>query len=216
MPQTLKEATKDLTAEKIDKQTWIDRIRARANYLFMPKQRPDAEGHRRVMCSAEAGRTQCPLKKHTLGRGIHLPLVDPTPSPTGSPLCCSQKTVTVPPESGANLWPPLQYGSEARQRVYFRLRNSVEGINGYAKDPLYERLEDAGTRRIRGIAAQTLLLAFQLAHANCRKLTAWANAIALHGDRPHRRPTRRRKTKPLGTWPPKGYVTKPEKIEPDE
>jgi hypothetical protein len=75
MPQTLKDATKDLIAEKIDKQTWIDRIRARAAYLFMPKQRPDAEGHRRVMCPAEAGRTQCPLKKHTLGRGIHLPLV---------------------------------------------------------------------------------------------------------------------------------------------
>ncbi|MFE5602556.1 hypothetical protein ACFQ8O_25605 [Streptomyces coelicoflavus] len=93
-------------------------------------------------------------------------------------------STTVPPEAGANLWQPLQYGSEAWQRVYFRLRNSVEGINGYARDPLYERLEDAGTRRIRGIAAQTLLLAFQLAHANRRKLTAWADSIALHIDPP--------------------------------
>ena len=100
--------------------------------------------------------------------------------------------------------------------MYFRLRNSVEGINGYAKDPLYERLEDAGTRRIRGIAAQTLLLAFQLAHASRRKLTAWANSIALHGDRSHRRPTRRRKTRPLGNWPPKGYDTRPEETESDE
>ncbi|MGW0610410.1 hypothetical protein [Streptomyces sp. NPDC002788] len=216
MPDELKNATKDLIDEKIDKQTWINRIRARAAYLFMPKQRPDAEGHRRVMCPAQAGRTQCSLKKHTLGRGIHLPLVDPAPSPAGSPPCCSQKTITVPPESGANLWQPLQYGSEAWQRVYFRLRNSVEGNNGYAKDRLYERLEDAGTRRIRGIAAQTLLLAFQLAHANRRKLTVWANSIALHGNRPHRRPTRRRKTKPLGTWTPKGYITEPEKTEPDE
>ncbi|MEV5784290.1 hypothetical protein AB0L42_25250 [Streptomyces sp. NPDC052287] len=209
MPQTLKDATKDLIAENIDKQTWIDRIRARAAYLFMPKQRPDAEGHRRMMCPAEAGRTQCPLKQYTLGRGIHLPLIDPAPTPAGPPLCCSQKTVTIPPEAGPNLWQPLQYGSEAWQRVYFRLRNSVEGINGYAKDTLYERLEEPGTRRIRGIAAQTILLAFQLAHANRRKLTAWADSIALHGDRPHRRPTRRRKTKPLGTWTPKGYVIEP-------
>ncbi|WP_340377642.1 hypothetical protein U5640_22905 [Streptomyces sp. SS7] len=209
MPQELKEATKDLINERIDKQTWINRIRARAAYVFMPKQRPDAEGHRRLMCPAEANWTQCPLKAYTLGRGIHLPLVDPAPSPAGSPPCCSQKTVTVPPEAGAGLWQPLQYGSEAWQRVYFRLRNSVEGINGYAKDPLYERLEDAGTRRIRGIAAQTLLLAFQLAHANRRKLRAWADSIALHDDRPRRRPTRRRKTKPLGTWTPKGYVTQP-------
>ncbi|MFI1729121.1 hypothetical protein ACH40E_07765 [Streptomyces acidicola] len=209
MPEELKEATKDLINEKIDKQTWINRIRARAAYLFMPKQRPDAEGYRRVMCPAEANRTQCSLKAYTLGRGIHLPLIDPAPSPAGSPSCCSQKTVTVPPEAGANLWQPLQYGSEAWQRVYFRLRNSVEGINGFAKDTLYERLEDAGTRRIRGIAAQTLLLAFQLAHANRRKLRAWADSIALHDDRPRRRPTRRRKTKPLGTWTPRGYVTQP-------
>ncbi|CAM5736244.1 hypothetical protein SALBM311S_08022 [Streptomyces alboniger] len=82
------------------------------------------------------------------------PSSTPPPAPLASPLWCSQKTVTVPPEAGANLWQPLQYGSEAWQRVYFRLRNSVEGINGYAKDPLYERLEDAGTRRIRGIAAK--------------------------------------------------------------
>ncbi|WP_146046153.1 hypothetical protein [Streptomyces cahuitamycinicus] len=169
----------------------------------MPKQRPDAEGHRRVMCPAEANRAQCPLKPRTLGRGIHLPLVDPVPKPAGSPPCCVQRTVTVPPEAGANLWQPLQYGSVAWQRVYFRLRNSVEGINGFAEDRLQERLEDAGTRRIRGIAAQTLLLAFQLAHANRRKLASWADAIALGGERPRRRPTRRRRTKPLGTWTPK-------------
>lgn len=82
-------------------------------------------------------------------------------------------------------------------------------FNDLFKDTLYERLEDPGTRRVRGIAAQTILLALQLAHANRRKLRAWADSIALHGDRPHRRPTRRRKTKPLGTWTPKGYVTQP-------
>ncbi|MFE1248970.1 hypothetical protein [Streptomyces sp. NPDC058735] len=104
---------------------------------------------------------------------------------------------------------PLRYGSEAWQRVYFRLRDSVEGIDGYAKDPLYERIEDAGTRRIRGIAAQTLLLAFRLARDNRRRLRAWADSITLHDDRPRRRPTRRRKTEPLGTWTPKGYATQP-------
>ncbi|MER5834817.1 hypothetical protein ABT116_29265 [Streptomyces sp. NPDC002130] len=128
-----------------------------------------------------------------------MPLIDPAPNPAGSSQCCTQRTVTVPPEAGANLWQPLQYGSESWQRVYFRLRNSIEGINGYAKDTLRERLEEPGTRRIRGIAAQTILLAFQLAHVNKRKLTTWADSIALNGNRPRRRPTRRRKTKPLGT-----------------
>ncbi|WP_435060086.1 hypothetical protein [Streptomyces sp. bgisy060] len=208
MPQPLKDATKDLVNKKIDKQTWINRIQQRTTYLFMPKQRADAEGHRRMMCPAEANRTQCPLKPYTLGRGIHLPLIDPAPSPADSPPACTQRTITLPPEAGAQLWQPLQYGTAEWQRVYFRLRNAIEGMNGFGKDPLYEHLEPGGTRRIRGIAAQAILLAFQLAHANKRKLATWAGSIALHGDQPHRRPTRRRKTKPLGTWTPKGYLAK--------
>nr|WSZ15947.1 hypothetical protein OH837_22780 [Streptomyces canus] len=58
---------------------------------------------------------------------------------------------------------PLENGGPEWQKIYFRLRNSVEGYNGYAKNPLAEGIEAAGSRRIRGIAAQTILLAFQLA-----------------------------------------------------
>ncbi|MER5525045.1 hypothetical protein ABT075_10640 [Streptomyces sp. NPDC002677] len=54
-----------------------------------------------------------------------------------------------------------------------------------------------------------MLPTFQLAHANLRKLATWADAIALNGDRPRRRPTRRRKTKPIGTWTSEGYLTQP-------
>ncbi|MFF4356720.1 hypothetical protein [Streptomyces sp. NPDC001604] len=219
MPEHLVNATADLIAERIDKQMWIERTRQRTQYLFLPKQAADAEGHRRMMCPAQAGRVQCPLKPHTLGKGVHLTLVDVLPSPVEPHAVCKSGSVTFPPEAGAQLWQPLQHGREHWQRIYFRLRNSVEGVNGFGKDPLYEHFESGGTRRIRGIAAQTLLLAFQLGHANRRKLTAWADAIALNGDRPRRRPTRRRKTRPLGDWTPKGYVTKTDKRtenEPDQ
>ncbi|MGW2746021.1 hypothetical protein [Streptomyces sp. NPDC001450] len=54
---------------------------------------------------------------------------------------------------------------------------------------MHERLESGGTRRIRGIAAQAILVAFQLAHANKRKLAAWADAITLNGDHPAAVPT---------------------------
>lgn len=207
MPEPLVEATADLIAKRIDKETWIARIRARTTYLLMPKESPDAEGHRRMMCPAQAKRTQCILKPHTMGRGIELPLVDVTPVPTQPDAVCTSKSITVPPQAGANLCQPLQYGREAWQRIYFRLRNSIEGINGFAKDPLHEDLESSGTRRIRGIAAQTILLAFQLGHANRRKLANWADSVALNGNRPRRRPTRRRATKPLGAWTPKGYIS---------
>ena len=65
------------------------------------------------------------IKPHTLGRGIHLPLVDPEPSPTGPVKVCRQNAITVSPEADAKQWQALEYGGPEWQKVYFRLRNSV-------------------------------------------------------------------------------------------
>lgn len=63
-----------------------------------------------------------------------------------------------------------------------------------------EAIEQGGTRRIRGIAAQSLLLAFQLHHANTREITTWIDTPpGEDGTAPRRRTTRRRKTRALGT-----------------
>ncbi|WP_210585407.1 hypothetical protein [Streptomyces sp. GESEQ-35] len=156
---------------------------------LMPKQSADADGYQRMMCPAEAGKAQCLIKPHTLGRGIHLPLIDPEPSPAGPVKVCRQNAITVSPEAGAKQWQALEYGGPEWQKIYFRLRNSVEGCNGYAKNPLAEGIEAAGSRRIRGIAAQTILLAFQLAHANRRKVKRWLETLALGGERPAAAPT---------------------------
>jgi hypothetical protein len=158
------------------------------------------------MCPAEAGKVQCPLKQRSLGLGRdpRLPLVDPEPNPLGPYKVCRQRSVTVAPEEGAKHWQTLAYGDEEWQKVYFRLRNSIEGWNGYAKNPLAESIEQAGRRRIRGIAAQTLLLAFQLAHANERKISKWLTTLALGGKRALRRTHHRRKTQSLGSWTPTG------------
>ncbi|MFC4612202.1 hypothetical protein ACFO9E_31270 [Streptomyces maoxianensis] len=89
---------------------------------------------------------------------------------------CRQRSVTLAPTSEAMHWQALEYGDEEWRKIYFRLRNSVEGFNGYAKNPSARASRRpapgvaACSRRIRGIAAQTILLAFQLAHANCRKI----------------------------------------------
>jgi hypothetical protein len=189
MPEPLINATIDLHAERIDQETWVRRIGARRGYRVMPKENANADGYQRMMCPAEAGKAQCPLKPHTLGRGIHLPLVDPEPSPAGPFKVCRQRTITVSPETGAKHWQALEYGGPEWQKIYFRLRNSVEGYNGYAKNPLAEGIEAAGSRRIRGIAAQTILLAFQLAHANRRKVKSWLETLALGGERPAAVPT---------------------------
>ncbi|MFI8927131.1 hypothetical protein ACIG3E_05500 [Streptomyces sp. NPDC053474] len=207
IPQPLIDTTADLHAKRIDGETWTRRIAARVPFRLMPKQHPDAEGHQRFMCPASAGKLQCPIKPRSLGTRPHLPLADPEPTPAGPLTVCRQHSITIDPEAGAQHRQDLDYGGEDWQRVYFRLRNSVEAFNSYAKDPAYEAIEQAGRRRIRGIAAQTLLLAFQLAHANQRKLTRWVDTLPAVGARPRRRPTRRRPTKPLGTWTPTGHLT---------
>ncbi|MFF0012785.1 hypothetical protein [Streptomyces sp. NPDC005374] len=139
MPKPLINATIDLHAERIDRETWIRLIAARRGYRLMPKQNADADGYQRMMCPAEAGKAQCSLKPHTMGRG---PVK-----------VCRQHAITIGPEAGAKQWQSLEYDGPQWQKIYFRLRNSVEGYNGYAKNPLAEAIEAAGSRRIRGIAA---------------------------------------------------------------
>jgi hypothetical protein len=210
MPAKLITATQDLhrpedDPDAIDPATWRTRIDARHDYALYPKGRPDAEGHQRLSCPASAGKVQCELKPASMGIGIHLPLIDMAPSPVGPPKICRQTSVTMAPEDGAKHWQPRPYGSPEWQKIYSTLRNATEGTNGYAKDDVRESIERAQGRRLRGIAAQTLLLAFQLAHVNIRKINAWLDTLPGADGLPRRR-ARRRKTKPLRHWTPKGYL----------
>jgi hypothetical protein len=144
-----------------------------------------------MVCPATAGHVQCPLKPASLGTDPRLPLVDPAPNPVGPPKICTQASITLAPEHGAKHWQPLPYGSPEWQRIYFRLRNTVEGLNGYAKDDAYEAIERSQNRRIRGITAQSFLLAFQLAHANTRKINHWLDTFPDQNGRPRRRARQR-------------------------
>lgn len=210
MPTTLITATQDLHRaedhpDAIDATTWRTRVDARHNYALYPKGRPDKDGHQRFSCPASAAKVQCQLKPASIGTGPRLPLIDVTPSPVGPPKICAQTSVTIAPEDGAKHWQPRPYGSPEWQKIYATLRNATEGTNGYAKDDLRESIERAQGRRLRGIAAQTLLLAFQLAHVNVRKINSWLDTLPGSDGLPRRR-ARRRKTKPLRHWTPKGYL----------
>ncbi|TDD32922.1 hypothetical protein E1287_21210 [Actinomadura sp. KC06] len=213
MPDNLVNATMDLRRnlddpKAIDQETWRTRIEARARYALAPKGKPNDNGRQRYMCPATAGRVQCPLKDSSLGTDTRLPLVDPIPSPVGPPKICEQTSISIAIGDGAKHWQPRAYGSPEWQKVYGRLRNTVEGMNGYAKADAHEGIEHGGNRRIRGIAAQTLLLAFQLAHVNERKINAWLAALPGPDGRPHRR-ARYKTPKPLGTWTPTGHTNPP-------
>jgi hypothetical protein len=90
------------------------------------------------------------------------------------------------------------------QDAYHAGRSAIE-VNGHAKDGAFENIADARGRRIRGLGAQSLLPAFQLAHANTRKIANWLAALPRPGIAPTRRPPRG-KTRPLGEWAPRGYL----------
>ena len=65
----------------------------------------------------------------------------PCPVPGGAARICTQDSVTIAPEQGAKDYQSLVHGSAEWARVYFNLRNSVEGVDGFAKDPAVASLE---------------------------------------------------------------------------
>ena len=72
------------------------------------------------------------------------------------------------------------------------MRNTIEGLNGYAKDPAHQALAQPARRRVRGIAAQSIFTALLLIAANIRKIRAWRALTAPGKARITRRARRRR------------------------
>ena len=72
------------------------------------------------------------------------------------------------------------------------MRNTIEGLNGYAKDPAHQALAQPARRRVRGIAAQSIFTALLLMAANIRKIRAWRTLTASDKARTTLRARRRR------------------------
>jgi hypothetical protein len=73
--------------------------------------------------------------------------------------------------------------------------------NGFLKDPAHEALDDAGRRRVHGVAAQSLLVAFLILAANLRKIRSFLEKVAVTSGTLKRLP-RSRRTRPLGDSSP--------------
>jgi hypothetical protein len=204
--QPLIDATSDFRDGIIDEATYQARLKERWGYRARPKGRADAEGHVRLLCPAANPwpMARCDLKPasvraETRGRiRIHLK-ADVAANP---PPSCTQQTVTIPPEAGAKFRQDLLYGSVEWHATYSRLRNTVEGFNGYVKDPAHEALDDPGRRRVHGVAAQSLLTALLLMAANVRKIRAFQLEAASRRTVNHRDRPRRRRTASVQNWRP--------------
>ena len=102
-------------------------------------------------------------------------MLSPPPEP---PSLCRQGSITVAPDVGAKHRQHLVYQSEAWRDAYATCRNTIEGKNGYLKDPAHECLAEPARRRVRGIAAQSLLVAFLIMAGNLRALRAHRELVS--------------------------------------
>ena len=74
-------------------------------------------------------------------------------------------------------------------------------MNGYVKDGAREAVDDPERRRIRGVAAQSVLLSFQFLAANIRKINE-VMARRASVEEKLRKLRARRRTRSLTTWAP--------------
>jgi hypothetical protein len=205
MPETLINATRDYRDGNIDEDTHRARIEERRRYRMRMKGSPDAEGHVRMMCPAAnpGPSVRCALKPASEGGNgrvrTRIPVTDVLAQ--NPPKICTQESITLPPVEGAKFLQELAHETPEWHAHFKTLRSSNEGMNGFIKDGAREAVDDPERRRIRGVAAQSVLVAFQLFAANMRKIDEFLARRATGNTKVRKLPSRRRTT-PLQQWLP--------------
>jgi len=155
----------------------------------------DADGYHRVMCPAAMGKIRCPLRPASMALPRDRPEVLTPPEHPQD--CCTQQTITVPPQVAAKTRQKHDYPSAAHRRSYAR-RTGAERTFSTAKDPASNNIA-RGWCRLMGLTPLMLWLACLLTTRNQRILTAWDtrqhdNARRAAAGLPPRTRRRRRKT----------------------
>jgi hypothetical protein len=192
LPGPLITATTGLRDHAITRDLYDQQITARRPCQLKRKDGPGADGYQRLSCPATGKHPGliCPLRQASLSPRDGRPkVVQPPPEP---PRLCTQTAITIAPDIGARYRQDLPYGSPAWHACYATLRNTIEGLNGYAKDTAHQALAQPARRRVRGIAAQSIFTALLLIAANIRKVRAWRALTARDKTRITQRARRRR------------------------
>jgi hypothetical protein len=129
----------------------------------------DHDGYHRVMCPAAMGKIRCPLRPASMRLDRNRPEIL-TP-PGHPPACCTQQTITVPPQICAKTAQKHDYPSKEHRKSYAR-RTGAERTFSTAKDPATNNIA-RGWTRLMGLAPLMLWLTCLLAVRNQRILTAW-------------------------------------------
>jgi hypothetical protein len=133
-------------------------------YKLSPINRPDTDGYHRVICPAAHSTIRCPLRPGSLTLPHDRPTVlDPPQHP---PICCTQKTITVPPAINAKTAQKHDYPSAAHRTSYHR-RTAAERTFATVKDPATTTLA-RGACRLTGTTPNALHATTALIARNIR------------------------------------------------
>jgi hypothetical protein len=166
-----------------------------ARYKLGRITRDDHDGYHRVACPAVTGKIRCPLRPSSMTLDRDRPEIL---TPPGHPqACCTQQTLTVPPDVNAKTAQKHDYPSAAHRRSYARRTGAERGF-ATAKDPATNTIS-RGWCRLMGLTPLMLFAVTLLVTRNQRILAAWDarqadNARRAAAGLPPRTRKRRRKT----------------------
>ena len=150
------------------------------------------------------GKIRCPLRAPSMTLDRDRPeILQPPEHPQA---CCTQQTITIPPEVTAKTAQKHDYPSAAHRRSYARRTGAERGF-ATAKDPATNDIS-RGWCRLMGLAPLMLFTTTLLIARNQRILNAWNtrqedNARRAAAGLPPKTRRRRRKTlASLATAPP--------------
>ena len=135
-----------------------------ARYKLAPITRPDTDGYHRASCPAAQGKLRCPLRPESITQPYDRPTV-PVP-PEHPPVCCTQKTITVPPTVNAKTAQKHDYPSPAHRTSYNR-RTAAERTFATLTDRATNDLSRGWCRQM-GLTAIALHTATALIARNIR------------------------------------------------
>jgi hypothetical protein len=129
----------------------------------------DPDGYHRVQCPAAMGKIRCPLRPASMTLDRDRPqILQPPEHPQA---CCTQQTITIPPDVLAKTAQKHDYPSAAWRRSYARRTGAERGF-ATAKDPASNDIS-RGWCRLMGLAPLTLFTTTLLIVRNQRILHAW-------------------------------------------
>jgi hypothetical protein len=140
-----------------------------ARYKLSPITSCDHDGYHRVTCPAAQGKLRCPHRPASLTLPNNRPTI--LEAPEHPPLCCTQKTITVPPSVNAKTAQKHDYPSAAHRTSYNR-RTAAERTFATLTDRATNDLS-RGWCRLMGLTPIALHAATALIARNIRVADAF-------------------------------------------